>query len=137
MNLFTPIETLKGVGPVYKSRLKKLGVNQLKDLLYHFPHRYEDFSNIVPIAKAKAEENCCFRGKVLEITSTRTWKKRMSITEAVLGDETGAIKIVWFNQPYLINVLKKGDGLCVVGKILADSHGFYLSNPIYEKMGEN
>ncbi len=135
MNLTTPIEQLLGVGPVYKTRLKKLGIRQLKDLLYYFPHRYEDFSNIVPVNKAKSGENCCLRGKILDIASTRTWHKRMSITEALLGDETGAIKIVWFNQPYLINVLKKGDGICVAGKIMSDEHGFYLSNPIYEKMG--
>ena len=137
MNLTTPIEELRGVGPVYRARLKKLGLGQMKDLLYYFPHRYEDFSNIMPIAKAKVNENYCLRGKILDISSARTWRKRMSITEAVLGDETGAIKIVWFNQPYLINVLKKGDGVCVVGKILLDEHGFYLSNPVYEKMGEN
>ncbi len=137
MNLTSPIEELKGVGPVYKGRLKKLGIITVKDLLYYFPHRYEDFSNIVPIAKAKAEETCCLRGKIIEITNTRTWRKRMSITEAILNDETGAIKVTWFNQPYLINVLKKGDSLCVAGKILSNKHGFYLSNPIYEKVGEN
>src|SRR3989344_763749 len=136
MNLSTPIEELRGVGPVYRGKLKRLGIKQIKDLLYHFPHRYEDFSNIVPIAQAKTGENCCLRGKVLDISSNRTWRKRMSITEALLGDETGAIKIVWCNQPYLINTLKKGEGICVVGKIMSDEHGFYLSNPIYEKMGE-
>jgi len=134
MNLTTPIEELRGVGPVYRGRLKRLGIGQVKDLLYYFPHRYEDFSNIVPVAKAKVNENYCLRGKVLDITSTRTFRKRMSLTEALLGDETGAIKIVWFNQPYLINTLKKGEGICVVGKIMSDEHGFYLSNPIYEKM---
>ncbi|MFH1423401.1 MAG: ATP-dependent DNA helicase RecG [Candidatus Nealsonbacteria bacterium] len=136
MNLTTPIEELRGVGPVYKGRLKKLGIRQVKDLLYWFPHRYEDFSNIVPVAKAKVNENYCLRGKVLDITSNRSFRKRLSITEALLGDDTGAIKIVWFNQPYLINVLKKGDGICVAGKILSDEHGFYLSNPIYEKMND-
>ena len=136
MNLTTPIEELRGVGPVYRGRLKRLGIGQVKDLLYYFPHRYEDFSNIVPIAKAKVNENYCLRGKVLDITSARTFRKRMSITEALLGDDTGAIKIVWFNQPYLINTLKKGEGICVVGKIMSDEHGFYLSNPIYEKMGD-
>jgi len=136
MNLTTPIEELRGVGPVYRGRLKKLGIKQLKDLLYYFPHRYEDFSNIIPINKAKVNENCCLRGKVLDITSNRSFRKRMSITEALLGDDSGAIKIVWFNQPYLINVLKKGDGICVVGKIMSNEHGFYLSNPVYEKMGD-
>ncbi|MDP2664073.1 MAG: DEAD/DEAH box helicase, partial [bacterium] len=137
MDLSTLIEELQGVGPVYRARLKKLGIKQVRDLLFHFPYRYEDFSNIIPIAKAKAGENCCLRGKILEIADKRTWRKRMSITEAVLGDETSAIKITWFNQPYLATLFKKGDLICVAGKVLSDEHGFRLSNPIYEKIGEN
>lgn len=136
MNLSTPIEELRGVGPIYRGRLKKLGIAQVKDLLYYFPHRYEDFSNIVAVGRVKVNENCCLRGKVLDITSNRSFRKRLSITEALLGDDTGAIKIVWFNQPYLINALKKGDSICVAGKIMSDERGSYLSNPIYEKMGE-
>jgi ATP-dependent DNA helicase RecG len=136
MTLTTPIETLKGVGPVYKSRLKRLGIKTVKDLLFHFPHRYEDFSNIIPIVQAQTQENCSLRGKLIEIATSRTWRRHMSITEAILSDDSGSIKIVWFNQPYLANVLKKGDELCVAGKISSDKHGFYLSNPIYEKMGE-
>ena len=137
MNLSTPIEELQGVGPVYRGKLKKLGIKQVRDLLFHFPYRYEDFSNVIPIAKAKTGESCCFKGKILEITDKRTWRKRMSVTEAILGDETGAIKITWFNQPYLANLFKKGNSICVAGKILSDEHGFRLSNPIYEKIGEN
>src|SRR3989344_2111361 len=133
MNLSTPIEELQGVGPVYRGKLKKLGIKQVRDLLFHFPYRYEDFSNVIPIAKAKTGESCCFKGKILEITDKRTWRKRMSVTEAILGDETGAIKITWFNQPYLANLFKKGNSICVAGKILSDEHGFRLSNPIYEK----
>ena len=141
MNLSTPIEQLRGVGPIYQKRLKKLGIKQAQDLLFHFPHRYEDFSNIVPIAQVKINENCCLQGKILEIKNTRTWKKRMFLTQAVVGDESSAIKVVWFNQPYLTNVLQPKDNICLAGKILLAKPtkgrypGLYLSNPTYEKMG--
>ncbi len=134
MDLSTPIEKLARVGPVYQKRLKRLGIKTINDLLFHFPHRYEDFSNIVPIAKVKLNENCCLRGKILEIKNVRTWKKRMMLTQGIIGDKTGAIKIVWFNQAYLTNVLKPKDEICLTGKVVSGNGGLYLSNPAYEKV---
>ncbi len=134
MNLQTPIQQVPGIGPVYQKKLKKLGIKTVSDLLFHFPHRYEDFSNIVPIAKIKAGENCSVRGKVLKIQGSRTWKKRMSLTQAIIEDESGAVKAVWFNQPYLATTLKEGENIVLSGKADWDKNGFYLSNPAYEKI---
>jgi len=134
MNLQTPIQQVPGIGPAYQKKLKKLGIKTVSDLLFHFPHRYEDFSNIVPIAKIKAGESCSIRGKVLKIQSSRTWKKRMSLTQAVIEDESGAVKVVWFNQPYLATALKEGENIILSGKAGWDKNGFYLNNPAYEKI---
>lgn len=133
MNLSTPIEKLSRVGPFYQKRLKKLGIKTINDLLLHFPHRYEDFSKIIPISEVGANTNCCVQGKILEIKNTRTWKKRMILTQGILEDRSGAIKVIWFNQPYLINVLKKGDRVYLAGKASLRKGGLYLSNPAYEK----
>ncbi len=137
MNLNTPIQQLSRVGPIYQKKLKKLGIKTVRDLLFHFPHRYEDFSNVLQISKVKAGQNCSIQGKILEIENIKTWKKKMFITQALVGDETSAIKAVWFNQPYLVNVLKKKDHVCLAGKALADERGLYLSNPAFEKIFEN
>ena len=67
IDLKTPIEKVARVTPVYQKRLKKLGIKTVQDLLFHFPHRYEDFSNIISIADAKLNENICIQGKILEI----------------------------------------------------------------------
>jgi len=134
MDIFTPVENLHNVGPVYKKRLKRLGIKTVQDLLYHFPHKYEDFSNVKKIAEARTGEQCSLQGKILEIESSRTWKKKMSLTTALLGDEGGALKIVWFNQPYLVKMIKQGDFLSLSGKILQGKDGAYLSNPSFEKM---
>jgi len=136
MTLSTPIQQIVRVGPVYQKRLRKLGVLTVKDILYHFPHRYEDFSNITPIVKLKANETFCIRGKIVEIKSIRTFRKRMSLTEAIISDKTSSIKAVWFNQPYLINTLKQKDDVCLIGKAVSDKYGLHLSNPIHEKIGE-
>jgi len=134
MNLSTPIENLPRIGPQYQKKLKKLGIKNIHDLFFHFPHRYEDFSKIIPISKVKPGETFCLQGKILEIKNSRTWKKRMILTQAIIEDKTGAIKVVWFNQPYLIRVLKAGDNVCLAGKVVLGEDGLYLTNPAYEKI---
>jgi ATP-dependent DNA helicase RecG len=137
MDLSTPIENLDYVGPVYQKRLKRLGIKTVRDLIFHFPHRYEDFSNLKKISQVKVGERACLQGKILKIENTKTWKKRMILTQAVLKDDSGEIKIVWFNQPYLVNVLKEGDFVSLAGKVISDEYGLYLSSPAYEKISEN
>ncbi|MDO8265182.1 MAG: ATP-dependent DNA helicase RecG [Candidatus Parcubacteria bacterium] len=134
MDLSTPIEQIPRIGPVYQRKLKKLGVKTVRDILFHFPHRYEDFSNLIPIAEVKTDETSCILGKILDIKTTRIWKRKLSVTEAIIEDKTGAIKATWFNQPYLEKVLKPSDIACFAGKVLTGKKGIHLSNPIYEKI---
>ena len=134
MNLSTPIEEIPRVGPQYQKRLKRLGIKTVGDLLFHFPHRYEDFSNLIPISKAEPGGPFCFQGEIVDIKNIRTFRKRMILTQATLGDKTGKLKVIWFNQPYLINTFKKGDYLCLAGKITGKGSTMYLSNPAYEKI---
>ncbi|MBU0476822.1 ATP-dependent DNA helicase RecG [Patescibacteria group bacterium] len=136
MTLLTTIEKIPRVGPQYQKRLKKLGIKTVRDLLFHFPHRYEDFSNIIPISKIKIGETCCLQGKILEINTKKTWKKRLFLTQAILEDKTGAIKVIWFNQPYLASNLKSQDEVCLAGKVLSDENGTYLTNPAHERIFE-
>ncbi|PIR89680.1 DNA helicase RecG [bacterium (Candidatus Gribaldobacteria) CG07_land_8_20_14_0_80_33_18] len=134
MDINTSIEQIERVGPIYLKRLKKLGINTISDLIFHFPSHYEDFSNIIPILQVKLNETSCLQGEILEIKNTRTWKKKMFLTQAIVQDKSGAIKIIWFNQPYLTKILKSGDKVCLAGKIVLGKSGLYLSNPIYEKL---
>lgn len=133
ITIFTPIEQISGVGPIVQKRLKKLGIKTARDLLYHFPHRYEDFSNLLPISEIKTNEVCTVRGKIIDIKTTRTFRKKMFLTQALIEDKTGAIKAIWFNQPYLTKILKAGDQAFFSGKVILDKNSIYLSNPIYEK----
>ncbi|MBA7596531.1 ATP-dependent DNA helicase RecG [subsurface metagenome] len=136
MQLITPIEQITKVGLVYQKRLKRLGIKNVRDLFFHLPHRYEDFSNILDIDKVKINESCCVQGKILEIKNSRTFRRRLSLTEAVISDKSGSIKAVWFNQPYLINALKPKDNVCLVGRVVSGKYGLCLSNPTHEKIGE-
>ncbi len=133
MNLTTPLSQVPRVGPVYQKRLQNLGITTVRDLLFHFPRSYEDFSVITPIKTIQEGNTYCASGKLLDIKQKTTFKKRFSVTEALLQDNTGAVKIVWFQQPYLADSLKTGDQVYVAGKVLRDKDGIYFSSPAYEK----
>ncbi|PIP24074.1 MAG: hypothetical protein COX35_02765, partial [Candidatus Nealsonbacteria bacterium CG23_combo_of_CG06-09_8_20_14_all_37_18] len=64
MDLSTPIWEIPRVGPKTQKRLKKLGIKNVRDLLFHFPHRYEDFSDIIPISKAEPGKIVCVQGEI-------------------------------------------------------------------------
>jgi len=132
LSLQTSLIDVKGVGPKFVERLKKLNINTVKDLLWHFPFRYEDFSNISKIKDLKIGERATITGVIKDIKMRRTWKKRMIILEASVADETGIVKVIWFNQKFLITTLKKGVMVNLAGKVQADKKGFIFSHPMFE-----
>ena len=136
MDLSTPLSQISGIGPVSQKGLRKLGLKNIRDLFYHFPHRYDDFSKIISISQLKSKNFGCIQGKILKIENKRIFKLRLTLTQAIIEDKTGAIKAVWFNQPYLTETLKEGENVCLAGKVSTRKNDFYLSNPIYEKIGK-
>ena len=133
MNLSTPIEQIPRVGPQYQKKLRRLGIKTIGQLIFHFPHRYEDFSNVIPISQVQKGETVSVKGKLTDIKNIRTFRKRIVLTQAKVEDKSGSLQVMWFNQPYLINTLKKGDVLFLAGK-MNQKNGKYLSCPAYEKI---
>src|SRR3989344_5114314 len=136
LTLETKIEEIPRIGLSYQKRLKKLGIATVRDLLYYFPARYDDFSNIVVISEIKGGYRACVRGKILEIGTTKTFRKWMDFTEAILEDKTGSARAIWFNQPYIEKSLKEGDFVCLAGKVSVGKGGLYFKNPVYEKINQ-
>ncbi len=134
IELSTLIEQVPKIGPAYQKKLKKLGIKTVSDLLFYFPQRYNDFSNIVEINKVKNGTTACVQGKIIEIATEKSFKKWMDITEATIEDETGQIRALWFNQPYITTSLKEDDIVCLAGKISLGKGGIYFNNPAYEKI---
>src|SRR3989344_6042174 len=136
VNLSTPIEELPRVGAAYAKRLKKFGIKTIQDLLFHFPARYDDFSEIkkIPAARHKLGQTACAQGKIIEIENSRTKKRWMAMTEASIEDDTGQIKAVWFNQPYIAKSLKEDDFVSLAGKISLYKEGLYFNSPSYERI---
>ncbi len=133
-NLNTPIEELYLVGPARAKLLKNLGIATLQDLLFYFPRGHADLSQFTPIAELKAGMQATIKGRLLEVKSFRTKIRRFSLTQALIEDETGAILAVWFNQPFLAKVLKKGEEFIFSGRVGISKNKTQLQNPVYEQV---
>lgn len=132
----TPIAEVPRIGPIHAKRFKNLKINTLGELIFYFPKYYQDYSNIRKIADVKINEEICVKGKVIDIEEEKSWKKKMTITKAVIQDETAAVQIVWFNQPYIAKNLKKGDEIIAVGKMVISKNYLYMSSTSFEKVNE-
>jgi len=133
ITLETKLSVIEGIGVRFLGRLKKLGIETVKDLLWHFPTRYEDYSQIYKIADLMPHQEVTIRGFVQEIIGRRTWRRHLYLVEALISDDSGSIRAVWFNQPYVKNILRPGRVANFAGKVIVSEGGeIYLSNPTYE-----
>jgi ATP-dependent DNA helicase RecG len=110
-----PIQYIKGVGPAKAKLLANLGVNSVEDLLYLFPNRYEDRSHFTPIAMLQVGMSQTICGEVL--TCRRNYYSKNRTVEATIGDKSGRIVCVWFNQPYLDKIFKVGQEVVLYGRV--------------------
>lgn len=99
MNLTLPVETVKGIGPKTAEKLKKAGIKTIRDLYYYLPRDYENFENATRIANLKPGK-ITLKAKIRGLTTRRARRRNLTITEAELYDDSGAVKAVWFNQFY-------------------------------------
>ena len=112
-----PIRAIPNIGPRRAATLEQNGLELVNDLLWFFPYRYEDRRHPIRIADLghHVDEPVLLRGEVRTCGAKVSPVKRMKIFEAMLEDGSGAVMLVWFNQPYLAEQIKRGDRLSVFG----------------------
>ena len=132
LQISTELSQIKNLPPRFLKKLERLGLITVRDLLWHFPARYEDFSQTYSIGNLEPNQQATIQAVVQEVDIKRTWKKRLLLTEATLADSTGEIKAIWFNQPYVKNALHVGKLFNFAGKVSLRDGEIYLSNPAYE-----
>lgn len=118
-----------------KKALKRLKLETVKDILWHFPVRYEELGDLKTIADISEGDKITLHGKITKIDLEKTWKKKMNIAHASLNDGTGVVNLVWFHQPFIANILKEGDTISASGKVQKNKKGHYIANPIFSKDG--
>jgi ATP-dependent DNA helicase RecG len=129
----TPIIELTKVGKTVAGRLEKLNIKTVYDLLYHFPFRYEDLRATIPINKIEYGQIVSISGKVEMIKTRRSKNRRLNMTECFVSDNSGSIKVIWFNQTYIAKHLENGSAIRCAGKISGRPASPYLANPTWER----
>lgn len=136
LSINTSAQYIKGVGPERFKLLKKLKIENKIELLYYFPRRYEDRSKFTPISKIREGNFETIKGEVLAKGERKTWKG-LKIFQVALGDETGKLFGVWFNQPYISKYFKVGQKAIFYGKVEKFGQDFQMNSPEYELISED
>ncbi len=134
LSFSTPVAKLNRIGKATAARLKKMGITAVADLIWHLPSYHEDLSRIVPINQVKVNEKVTIKARVELIANRRSKIKKMNLTEGLVSDDTGSIKVIWFNQPFLTKQIKVGDELYLSGKVDDEYYTLQLTNPLWEKV---
>jgi len=135
--LTASVQYLKGIGPKRVKVLNKAGLYTIEDMLYYFPYRYEDRTNFISIDKLEEGKIQTIKGKIVTSSTRTSWRRRsFSITEALIEDNTGRIKCVWFNQGYLKEYFKPGVMLILYGKVDRYGERLQLGAPEFEIISE-
>ncbi|MCG8431588.1 MAG: ATP-dependent DNA helicase RecG [Candidatus Omnitrophica bacterium] len=133
----TSIQYLKGIGPRKAGLFQKRGISTVEDLLFWFPRRYEDRTHFTPIAELQEGQTCTVKAEILAQGQRTSYRRRgFSITEVMIGDETGRCMCSWFNQPYLGKYFKVGMQLILYGAVQRYGTRLQLVSPEFETAHE-
>lgn len=132
-NLSVNIQYIKGVGPKRASRLKKLNINSVSDLLYHVPRDYEDRTKFISLKEAPLGEKASLEIEIIGPGQIIRPRRNMSILKVPFQDSSGMGYLVWFNQEYLKDKFRVGEKFRVNGKINKMGMETQVMNPVYEK----
>ena len=131
--LDSPVNVLKGVGAVNERRLARLGVREVRDLLYHCPRRYDDYSKLEAINRLNLDDEVTVVGVVQDVEARRV-RSGKTIVDVTLGDGTGTVQACWFNQPYLKTRFRVGSELVISGRVEKYLGKLVFSSPQWEPL---
>jgi ATP-dependent DNA helicase RecG len=133
LTLESKVTKIPKIGPKYEFLLAKLGIITVKDLLYHTPFRYEDFSKVKKINELNTNELVSIDARLLSINNIFT-RNRKKLTKATLLDETGKAEAIWFNMHYLAKSLEIGEIYRFTGKTELSGSKVTLLSPSQQKI---
>ncbi|MEX0930121.1 MAG: ATP-dependent DNA helicase RecG [Candidatus Paceibacterota bacterium] len=117
MNPGDPLTEHFRLKPDQVKALKKLGIEVVRDLLFHFPNRYGDVARVTTIDSLKDKEHAQIFGRVKKLETKKSFRSKVPMAEATIEDDTGTVKAVWFHQPYIAKMIKEGATVRVEGEV--------------------
>ncbi|HEX8993994.1 MAG TPA: ATP-dependent DNA helicase RecG [Candidatus Paceibacterota bacterium] len=133
MNSNTPLTDIFRLTAQQKAALKKLGIATVRDLLWHFPTRYDEGGNEANVSSLTLGSDVTIIGVLEKLETKKSWKRRVPISEGYVRDQTGRIKCMWFNQPYIAKMWADGTMVKATGKVSGSEGKLYLANPQLQK----
>jgi ATP-dependent DNA helicase RecG len=134
MELSYKIELLPRIKKTTVKGLNDLGIYTVLDLINHFPFRYDDFSQSSLIKDLQPGEKINVLATIEFLQNKKTSNRKFTITESLVSDDSGMLKVIWFNQPFLTRILKPGDQISLAGKVEEDFGALVMKSPNYEKI---
>jgi ATP-dependent DNA helicase RecG len=133
------VSKLADVGPTNARRLEKLGIKTIRDLLLTLPFGWDSYGAPAMVSSLEPGAQATVVGRVRSIAPKITTHKRMKLTEAVIVDDDGAaIRVAWFNQPFVAKQLHKGDRVAIAGTVKRGYIGMLeMQNPHHERLNGN
>jgi len=139
----TPVDALKGVGPVRRRELEEAGLATVGDLLLHLPRSYQDRRFRTPVSRVLADpgsvasRRVTLRGRLTRLRVIRTRRRGLTLVRGRLDDGTGVLPVVWFNRPWLTRQIPDGAAVLLHGEVReARGGGVELLNPSLERLAE-
>lgn len=134
--LNAPVTVLSGIGPRHAQTLSRLGLNSLGDMLYLFPRRYDDYTQLKQINRLTYGEEVTVIGSIQNVMTRKVRNGRLTLTEAFVSDGSGTLRINWFNQPWLAKRLRKNMQVVLSGKVDQYLGRMVMSNPEMEPLDD-
>ncbi len=134
ISLETPLSQLPRISATRLDGLRRLGCRTVRDLLWYLPRSHDDQRERVTVAQLRSGQPATVEVAVIALRSRRARYRKMELIEGEVGDSTGVVEVVWFNQPHLRHLLKPGDRVTLHGKAVRGRRGsLQLRNPDVER----
>ena len=130
MELHDKLEIKFRLDEKQKKALHKLNLFSIYDLLFYFPVRYSDISEVKQIAELIPGETATVCGKISKLKTKKSFRSKIPMGEGEIEDLSGKIKIIWFHQAYLAKMIHEGETVKLTGKVTQGTNGIYLANRI-------
>ena len=136
-----PVTDMRGVAAStspnsVSMRMRRLGITTVQDLIYHFPFRHNDYSHMRKVSELEPGLDQTVLVKVWESSLIRQGQNRQS-TQAILGDDSGNVRAIWFNNKFVVNVLRPGTEVVISGRVNAFRNQLVFESPDHEVVDRN
>lgn len=132
----TPVNSIKGIGEKKTAALTRMGISSIRDLLYTFPRRHDDYSKLKPIGSLWFGEEVTVIGTIDSVSTRSVRGGKMKLVEAMVSDKSGALRVTWFNQPWLEGQLSRAKHVVLSGEIEQYLGRLTMNNPEWEPLSK-